>query len=203
MLKIQRNETCPCGSGMKYKKCCLAVPEKNEEIRHALSIAQSYDEIKQIVNKPINIYRLKVELIRMGFREMDTEVSRTLDIDGRHTLYDLHMNIQDLFGWDNDHMFSFYLGEKLFDRNTEYSANPLGEHIAPNFGQSSKPAADAQLRDLKLSSGFSFWYLFDYGDELVHKVTVEAICEMTPKESSFAKLVNKIGDAPSQYRYEE
>ncbi|HPI82626.1 MAG TPA: SEC-C metal-binding domain-containing protein, partial [Candidatus Paceibacterota bacterium] len=25
---IQRNETCPCGSGKKYKKCCLQDVEK-------------------------------------------------------------------------------------------------------------------------------------------------------------------------------
>jgi len=26
--KVGRNETCPCGSGMKFKKCCLLVPLK-------------------------------------------------------------------------------------------------------------------------------------------------------------------------------
>jgi len=31
--KVGRNEPCPCGSGLKYKKCCLAksVQEKNRE----------------------------------------------------------------------------------------------------------------------------------------------------------------------------
>ena len=27
--KVGRNDPCPCGSGKKYKKCCMA---KNEEI---------------------------------------------------------------------------------------------------------------------------------------------------------------------------
>ncbi|MDD3334836.1 MAG: SEC-C metal-binding domain-containing protein [Eubacteriales bacterium] len=27
-MKIGRNEPCPCGSGLQYKKCCL---EKTEE----------------------------------------------------------------------------------------------------------------------------------------------------------------------------
>lgn len=26
-LKIGRNEECPCGSGLKYKKCCINNPE--------------------------------------------------------------------------------------------------------------------------------------------------------------------------------
>lgn len=199
MIKIQRNETCPCGSDKKYKKCCLADLEKNAEILRAASIARTYEEIKQVLNKPMNIYRLKVELIRMGFREIEKEVSRTFEIEGRETLYNLHMNIQYAFDWDNDHLFSFYLSENLFDLNNEYSANPLGEHIVSSFGAPTKSATEAQLRDLQLSAGFSFWYLFDYGDELVHKVTVEEVREKTSKDNDLPKLVNKIGNAPSQY----
>lgn len=26
-VKIGRNDVCPCGSGKKYKKCCLAITE--------------------------------------------------------------------------------------------------------------------------------------------------------------------------------
>ena len=28
-MKIGRNEPCPCGSGKKYKKCCLNKPKEN------------------------------------------------------------------------------------------------------------------------------------------------------------------------------
>jgi uncharacterized protein YecA (UPF0149 family) len=31
MNKIGRNDPCPCGSGKKYKKCCLHVPQPPEE----------------------------------------------------------------------------------------------------------------------------------------------------------------------------
>ena len=199
MIKVQRNDTCPCGSGKKYKKCCIADPEKNAEILRAASISETHEEIKNIINRPVNIYRLKVELTRMGFREIETEVSRTFEITGKQTLYDLHMNIQYAFDWDNDHMFSFYLSENFFDRNNEYSANPLGEHIVSNFGKATKPAAKAQLRDLHLSAGFSFWYLFDYGDELVHRVTVEEVREITSQDMDLPKMINKTGNAPPQY----
>ena len=36
MAKIGRNEPCPCGSGKKYKQCCLA---KDEAARSAQSVA--------------------------------------------------------------------------------------------------------------------------------------------------------------------
>lgn len=199
MLKIKRNDKCPCGSGKKYKKCCLANPDKNSEIIRARSIAHTYEELYQIIAKPMDVYRLKVELIRMGFQEIDTEVSRTFEIEGKQTLYDLHINIQHAFDWDNDHMFSFYLSDKLFDQDNEFSANPLGEHLISSFGKYSKSASDAQLRDLGLSIGLLFWYLFDYGDELVHRVTVEEVREMTSKDIDLPKMLHQTGNAPSQY----
>jgi len=30
MAKISRNEPCPCGSGLKYKKCCGSNFDNNE-----------------------------------------------------------------------------------------------------------------------------------------------------------------------------
>ena len=41
MAKIGRNEPCPCGSGKKYKQCCLA---KDEAARLAPSVAAQADD---------------------------------------------------------------------------------------------------------------------------------------------------------------
>src|SRR3990172_5372054 len=114
-MKLQRNEKCPCGSGKKYKKCCYLDPDKNAEIIRAVSRANTPGEIVQLLSKPMEVYQLKVVLIRMGHQEIGDEVSRTFEVEGNSTLYDLHMDIQHAFDWDNDHMFSFYLGDKLFD----------------------------------------------------------------------------------------
>ena len=42
--KIGRNDSCPCGSGKKYKKCCL---NKSEEQRLAEAIAYSFSDTKR------------------------------------------------------------------------------------------------------------------------------------------------------------
>jgi len=199
MIKINRNDKCPCGSGKKYKRCCYLDSVNNAEIIRATSIAKTYEEVFTILSKPPVIYQMKIDLIRMGLDEIEEEISRVIEIKDKQTLYDLHMNIQNLFEWDNDHMFSFYLGENLFDRDNEYSANPLGEHIDSSYGKQSKSAAETELRDLDLPMNFTFWYLFDYGDELVHKVTVEKIREMKPEENGFPKLTDRKGNAPPQY----
>jgi hypothetical protein len=33
---VGRNEPCPCGSGRKYKKCCLSKHEEEELLRQRL-----------------------------------------------------------------------------------------------------------------------------------------------------------------------
>lgn len=42
-MKIGRNESCPCGSGKKYKKCCL---DKSDEQRLAEAVLRSSENLK-------------------------------------------------------------------------------------------------------------------------------------------------------------
>ncbi len=198
-MKLRRNNKCPCGSGKKYKKCCYLDDEQNAEILRLAPQAANYNELAELLSQPMQIYRLKVVLTRMGFEEIEEEVSRTFEIGCRYSLYDLHLEIQRAFDWDNDHMFSFYFGGKLFDRPNEYSGSPLGEHFASSIGESSKAAAKTQLRDLGLKEENTFLYLFDYGAELVHEVLVEGIRDKEENEKRLPVVVKKVGDTPAQY----
>jgi hypothetical protein len=202
-VKLRRNGKCPCGSGKKYKKCCYLDEEQNAEIIRLAAQVASPDELAELLSQPMQIYRLKVVLIRMGFEEIEETVSRTFQIGERYTLYDLHLEIQRAFDWDNDHMFSFYFGGELFDRQNEYSGSPLGEHFPSRIGPSSKSAAKTQLRDLDLKEEKTFLYLFDYGDELVHEVLVEGIRDKGESEKGLPILVDRVGEAPAQYEDSE
>ena len=198
-MKIKRNEKCPCGSGIKYKNCCYNDPEKDAEITRAAFLSTTLDELKEILSSPTKVYRLKVVLIRMRFDEFTDEISRTIEVEDKHSLYDLHMDIQHAFDWDNDHMFSFYFGGKLFDRENEYSATPYGEHKTSGFGTPSKSAVAAQIRDLNLTESSTFLYLFDYGDELVHEIYVEQIFDKTSENNNLPSVVDITGTVPMQY----
>jgi len=33
-MKVGRNDPCPCGSGLKYKKCCLPKEEEQEALEN-------------------------------------------------------------------------------------------------------------------------------------------------------------------------
>ena len=45
-MKIGRNDPCPCGSGKKYKKCCLNKPSQAHKFKNDISIV--YAGIKNI-----------------------------------------------------------------------------------------------------------------------------------------------------------
>lgn len=51
MGKIGRNDSCPCGSGKKYKKCCLNRPQNISETRSDFyADIIDYDELSNSIN---------------------------------------------------------------------------------------------------------------------------------------------------------
>ncbi|UCE52925.1 MAG: SEC-C domain-containing protein [Desulfobacterales bacterium] len=60
-MKIGRNDPCPCGSGKKYKKCCL----KKDELKKAISLPkrrtaeESVDSLRGKIMKFIDMEKLK------------------------------------------------------------------------------------------------------------------------------------------------
>jgi tetratricopeptide (TPR) repeat protein len=47
MAKIGRNDLCPCGSGKKYKRCCMARDEAVEHEKFAVAAAQAAADAAQ------------------------------------------------------------------------------------------------------------------------------------------------------------
>ncbi|MBT3274210.1 MAG: hypothetical protein HN368_13725 [Spirochaetales bacterium] len=202
MIEIRRNDPCPCGSGRKYKHCCYMDNERNARLLRAAARAQEREDIEKILNEPPRVYRMEVRLESLGPRRFDSTISRTIEIEGTDSLYDLHMEIQEGFDWDNDHLFSFFFSNRIWDKENEYSANPLGEHMPSSFGDISKPASETEIGDLLLQKGSDFKYLFDYGDEIVHGIEVVEIFENEEPDAIFPKLIQSVGEAPSQYEWQ-
>ena len=81
MTKIGRNEPCPCGSGKKFKRCCLGQNHKE-----AVWI---YSDLDQLSNKVVT-------LIRQGNLEEAEDVCHELmriypdQIDGIHRLAEVY-----------------------------------------------------------------------------------------------------------------
>ncbi|MBN1285143.1 MAG: hypothetical protein JXB47_07085 [Anaerolineae bacterium] len=56
---------------------------------------------------------------------------RKIEMRADQTLEDLHFAIQDAYEWDADHLYSFFMSGKAWDRRTEYS---LPEGVGPYGG---------------------------------------------------------------------
>ena len=95
-------------------------------------------------------------------------------------------------------MFSFYMSNELWDHDTEYTANPLGEFMPRSSSPSGKPAGEGEIGDLLLRVGDCFKYLFDYGDKIVHTITVTNVSALPVPDPSLPKVVRSIGEAPPQ-----
>lgn len=59
MIKIERNEPCPCGSGKKYKKCCLMDSIRNHEIERAAKKAKTRAEFLSFLREEITLLQLR------------------------------------------------------------------------------------------------------------------------------------------------
>jgi hypothetical protein len=113
-----------------------------------------------------NVFVLKVALKnRKG-------VWRRIAVRGNQTLTTLHGAIFHAFGRYDDHLFSFY-----FSKNPRSKSRLRLEHAA-EYGcaqsDTDSRADDTRIDSLGLRPGSVFEYLFDYGDETWHEITLEA-----------------------------
>ena len=70
-------------------------------------------------------------------------VWRKIEMGADQTLEDLHYAIQDAFVWDADHMYSFFLSGKAWDRSTEYC-------LPEGYTASGEPMLNYTEEDLEL-----------------------------------------------------
>jgi hypothetical protein len=88
--------------------------------------------------------------------------SRTLQLDGAQTLFDLHREIQKAFDLFDDHLYSFYMDGKKYSKHCYNSPRDF----AGPFVQEGK------IGDLSLYEGKRFLYLYDFGAEWEFNIDV-------------------------------
>lgn len=102
------------------------------------------------------MFLFHVELVELAMRP-----GRSFFLDASASFRDLHLGIQDAFGWENCHLWDF--------------RRPDGTPLVESCDEDGNPLLDAAR--LRLSSYFSGtetfeWcrYIYDYGDDWVHEV---------------------------------
>jgi hypothetical protein len=127
-------------------------------------------------------------ILRVNHRALP-KVWRDIEIAEDQTLEDLHLMIQRAFNWDNDHLYSFFMSGREWDRQTE---------IGSPWSDSTQHTHQVTLDSLDLKVRQKFLYLFDYGDN--HEFDVRVL-KINPSASKgkYPRLVAQEGEAPPQY----
>jgi pRiA4b ORF-3-like protein len=130
-----------------------------------------------------------------------TDIRRTIAIRSDQTLDDLHHAMRAAFGWDDEHLYSFWLRGGFWARNgSEYThpfhatqPDPLGPFAT---GPAPRSAA-VRLDRLKLRRGQRVAYVHDFGDEWRVALTLRQIT--ADDGGAYPRLLEQVGDAPPQY----
>jgi len=147
---------------------------------------------------------LKVSLVHFN------KIWRKIAIRKGQTLHDLNNIIFDAFDRYDDHMYSFYIphSRKKFNPRTirkssdEYS-HPYACEEQGIYGDGPQNASLISIENLDLIEKQKFYYLFDFGDEWWHEITVEKTDD-SAEDEKYPRIIEREGQSPEQYPdYEE
>lgn len=152
--KVGRNEPCPCGSGVKYKKCCGA-PVVDEP-----SLEADKD------GSTDRVYELRVTL-----KNISPPVWRTFAVPAAIKLDALHHVLQAVMGWTDSHLHQFRQGRQVFEL-------PHGENF-PYFAYDPLPPPKdekkVRLSEVLKEPGDRLEYEYDFGDGWQHVIKLEKV----------------------------
>ena len=135
---------------------------------------------------------------------------RRIAIRGDQTLGDLHAAIFHAFDRYDEHLYTFYVAPKTVKltrasayRNAmRYSHAAALDNLMGERGE--KNAEKTTIASLRLSAGQVFLYLFDFGDEWWHVITVEQTDAEADAALRYPVVIAKRGESPAQYaEYDE
>jgi tetratricopeptide (TPR) repeat protein len=135
------------------------------------------------------IHRFKVSL-----RDRP-DIWRIIDIKGNQMLSSLHKAIFKAFDRFEEHQYSFFLSNKSYDKESEYTSPGL------DTDGTGKLATRIRIDSITLYGGPKFLYLFDYGDEWWHEVELINVTERVTR-ANYPRVVKKQGKSPPQYSSE-
>ena len=87
-----------------------------------------------------------------------------IQVPGSLTLTVLHKVLQWAMGWEDDHLHEFVIG------GTNYGASAPSDNL---FAHEMRDESRVRLKDAIPPAGKSFRYIYDFGDDWIHEITVE------------------------------
>ena len=146
----------------------------------------------------MKVYCIKVALF------YEKRIYRNIEILENQSLADLHESIFEAFDRYDEHLYSFFLTGKGI-KNTAHIydypeiTHPMNLEDLSVFAHKKKYNAEKmKIGDLDLDEKAKFYYLFDFGDEWWHELSVLKIGDASGSKG-YPKITIKFGDSPEQY----
>ncbi|MCB2182791.1 MAG: SEC-C domain-containing protein [Desulfobulbaceae bacterium] len=84
-MKIGRNEPCPCGSGLKYKKCCHGKvefkPTQDQEQQQKITLASEIEKLQEIASRKEKLVKALGVFILLATENGDAWLLEITDMD--------------------------------------------------------------------------------------------------------------------------
>jgi hypothetical protein len=141
--KVGRNDPCLCGSGKKYKKCCLNI------------------------KAPVYVYQLKIAI-----KGAKPPIWRRVLVKSDISFEDLHEIIQQIFNWENYHMYEF-TGKNGRYSDDEFIEDPYGFDGLRNY-----PSDNHKISEELINEKEKISYTYDFGDDWEHMIILEKILDI-------------------------
>jgi hypothetical protein len=133
------------------------------------------------------------------------KIWRKIEIREGQTLHNLHDIIFDAFDRDDEHMYSFFFPHsrqkfnprKIYKSSEEYS-HPYACEEKEMLDGEVQDASKTTIKSLDLTEKQVFYYLFDFGDEWWHEITVEKT-DGVADNGEYPRIVERKGESPEQY----
>jgi len=153
---------------------------------------------RRLPEPPIYTFRVR---IREGFYAPPDAptIWREIEVAANQTLADLGEAIPLAFGFDDPHLWSFFLSGKAWDHATEYA---LSSEPDPLGGSRPRAARRVPIRGVPFPGATGkkeFLFLFDYGDEWHFGVKLVRIRPDLGPGAPYPRVVARQGEAPAQY----
>jgi len=120
-------------------------------------------------------------------------VHRAIGVREDLTLVDLHYALQSAFGWDDDHLYAFWLEGGFWAPDRDHFVSPHHATTADPLGRS----ACARVGELGLLPGQAISYVFDFGREWRVALTMRGM--VADGERRSPRLLESAGSPPPQY----
>lgn len=140
------------------------------------------------------IHALKVDCVD-GMYLKETCV-RILEVDEDVSLYDLHLAIQDVVAFDNDHLFEFFMANSASSFAKREWVTYLEE-----WNDKELVFQKTKFKDIKLAGHRRFYYIFDAGDQWIFEIRRDRkVKEKAPETGiRYPRVIKAIGPNPEQY----